>query len=185
MAGGGDDGSWVELRCDPAPFSCHADVERMLLEAQLEPDGADGALPARGPPARDEEDAAKVSERLRPAPGRPQTPPGREGAPKSRVEPPVPRDAPQDAERTERRPPAALSRSCAEPRRAKDHLPFACPPPPVRWALRDGAVLRKKGPFSSELLLLVIPSLLLSHVLTLGLGIYIGKRLAASSANPL
>lgn len=40
----------------------------------------------------------------------------------------------------------------------------------MRWALRDGAVLRKKGPFSSELLLLVIPSLLLSHVLTLGLG---------------
>ncbi|XP_052521267.1 BCL2/adenovirus E1B 19 kDa protein-interacting protein 3-like [Tympanuchus pallidicinctus] len=189
MAGGGDDGSWVELRCDPAPFSCHADVERMLLDAQLEPDGADGwALPARGSPARDEESAAKVSERLPPPPGRPQTPPGREEAPKSRPEPSAPRDAPQDAERTERRPPAALSRSCArcpEHRCAKDHLPFACPTPPVRWALRDGAVLRKKRLFGSELLLLVIPPLLLSHALTLGLGIYIGKRLAASSANPL
>ncbi|XP_065606324.1 BCL2/adenovirus E1B 19 kDa protein-interacting protein 3-like [Cyrtonyx montezumae] len=186
MACAGDDGSWVELRCDPAPspFSCHADVERMLLEAQLEPDGADGAPPARGSPARDEEGAGRVNQRLPTPPGRPRTPPGREEAPSSRPGTP----APQDAERTGRRVSAALSRSCArcpEHRCAKDSLAFACPPPPVRWALRDGAVVRKKGPFSSELLLLVIPSLLLSHVLTLGLGIYIGKRLAASSANPL
>ncbi|KAK2511379.1 Aup1 [Columba guinea] len=56
---------------------------------------------------------------------------------------------------------------------------------PVLWSLQGGAVGRKKRLFSSELLLLFIPSLLLSHLLTLGLGIYIGKRLAASSANPL
>lgn len=67
-------------------------------------------------------------------------------------------------------PPPAGPTPSPNPDPRRDHLPFACPPPPVRWALRDGAVLRKKGPFSSELLLLVIPSLLLSHVLTLGLG---------------
>lgn len=44
-------GSWVELRCGPgcpepepvpSPLSCHADVERMLLEAQLETESSDG-----------------------------------------------------------------------------------------------------------------------------------------------
>nr|XP_033811124.1 BCL2/adenovirus E1B 19 kDa protein-interacting protein 3-like isoform X2 [Geotrypetes seraphini]XP_033811134.1 BCL2/adenovirus E1B 19 kDa protein-interacting protein 3-like isoform X2 [Geotrypetes seraphini] len=41
------------------------------------------------------------------------------------------------------------------------------------------------GIFSTELLMLLIPSLLLSHLLTIGLGIYIGKRLAASSTTSL
>ncbi|NXK52915.1 BNI3L protein, partial [Chauna torquata] len=99
----------------------------------------------------------------------------------------VQRDLPEEAEWTGRRLPAALARACArcpEPLPAKD-LAFVCPPQPVLWSLQGGAVGRKKRLFSSELLLLFIPSLLLSHVLTLGLGIYIGKRLAASSANPL
>ncbi|XP_068535538.1 BCL2/adenovirus E1B 19 kDa protein-interacting protein 3-like isoform X2 [Anas acuta] len=158
-----DGGSWVQLRsgpggADPAPSSCHADVERLLLEAQLEPDGSDGAPP-----------------------GRPQPLPGTEPAARAQ------RDAPEDAERTGRRLPAALGRGCA---RCPEQLPardfaFVCSPQPVLWSLPGGAVGRKKRLFSSELLLLFIPSLLLSHVLTLGLGIYIGKRLAASSANPL
>ncbi|XP_015705684.1 uncharacterized protein LOC107306836 isoform X3 [Coturnix japonica] len=150
----------------------------MLLDAQMEPDGNDGALPSRIPPSRDGGGSADVTERLRPQP-----PPGRDEAPRNRPDPAEPRDAPQDNERNERRPGTALRHS--EQRCAKDPVPFPCRPPPVRWALRDGAVLRRKGPFSSELLLLVIPPLLLSHVLTLGLGIYIGKRLAAASANPL
>ncbi|XP_015215528.1 BCL2/adenovirus E1B 19 kDa protein-interacting protein 3 [Lepisosteus oculatus] len=44
---------------------------------------------------------------------------------------------------------------------------------------------RKRSFFSSDLLFLFIPSILASHLLTLGLGIYIGKRLAASSAGAL
>lgn len=178
MAGGGERGSRTEPRCDPAPPLCQRDVERMLLDAQMEPDGNDGALPSRIPPSRDSGGSADVTERLRPQP-----PPGRDEAPRNRPDPAEPRDAPQDNERNERRPGTALRHS--EQRCAKDPVPFPCRPPPVRWALRDGAVLRRKGPFSSELLLLVIPPLLLSHVLTLGLGIYIGKRLAAASANPL
>ncbi|KPP65087.1 BCL2/adenovirus E1B 19 kDa protein-interacting protein 3-like [Scleropages formosus] len=43
----------------------------------------------------------------------------------------------------------------------------------------------KRGFFSSEVLLLFIPSLLTTHLLTLGLGIYLGKRLAASSTSTL
>ncbi|XP_030044664.1 BCL2/adenovirus E1B 19 kDa protein-interacting protein 3-like [Microcaecilia unicolor] len=41
------------------------------------------------------------------------------------------------------------------------------------------------GIFSTQFLMLFIPSLLFSHLLTIGLGIYIGKRLAASSASSL
>ncbi|XP_068535537.1 BCL2/adenovirus E1B 19 kDa protein-interacting protein 3-like isoform X1 [Anas acuta] len=185
-----DGGSWVQLRsgpggADPAPSSCHADVERLLLEAQLEPDGSDGAPAAPSPPARGEEGAGRAGERPPPRgrapPGRPQPLPGTEPAARAQ------RDAPEDAERTGRRLPAALGRGCA---RCPEQLPardfaFVCSPQPVLWSLPGGAVGRKKRLFSSELLLLFIPSLLLSHVLTLGLGIYIGKRLAASSANPL
>ncbi|AWP15453.1 putative BCL2/adenovirus E1B 19 kDa protein-interacting protein 3-like [Scophthalmus maximus] len=39
----------------------------------------------------------------------------------------------------------------------------------------------KRGIFSSDVLLILVPSLLASHLLTLGVGIYIGKRLAAST----
>ncbi|XP_030631627.1 BCL2/adenovirus E1B 19 kDa protein-interacting protein 3 [Chanos chanos] len=43
----------------------------------------------------------------------------------------------------------------------------------------------KRGLFSSDVLLILLPALLASHALTLGLGIYIGKRLAASSTSTL
>ncbi|XP_036385585.1 BCL2/adenovirus E1B 19 kDa protein-interacting protein 3 [Megalops cyprinoides] len=43
----------------------------------------------------------------------------------------------------------------------------------------------KRGLFSSDVLLILLPSLVASHLLTLGLGIYIGKRLAASSTSTL
>ncbi|XP_023658577.1 BCL2/adenovirus E1B 19 kDa protein-interacting protein 3 isoform X4 [Paramormyrops kingsleyae] len=43
----------------------------------------------------------------------------------------------------------------------------------------------KWGFFSSEVFLLFIPSLVTSHLLTLAVGIYLGKRLATSSTSPL
>ncbi|XP_035523984.1 BCL2/adenovirus E1B 19 kDa protein-interacting protein 3 [Morone saxatilis] len=43
----------------------------------------------------------------------------------------------------------------------------------------------KRGIFSSDVLLILGPSLLASHLLTLGVGIYIGKRLAASTTSTL
>ncbi|XP_029940947.1 BCL2/adenovirus E1B 19 kDa protein-interacting protein 3 [Salarias fasciatus] len=43
----------------------------------------------------------------------------------------------------------------------------------------------KRGIFSSDVLLILVPSLLASHLLTLGVGIYIGKRLAASTTSTL
>ncbi|KAL0965794.1 hypothetical protein UPYG_G00285800 [Umbra pygmaea] len=47
-------------------------------------------------------------------------------------------------------------------------------------SVRKSEVMRR-GLFSSDVVLVLIPSLLASHLLTLGLGIYIGKRLAAST----
>lgn len=182
-------GSWVELRCgpggpEPEPSrlsSCHADVERMLLEAQLETESGDSALLLLGSPAWDDNGAGPASERpgdsnLRPPCSQPQP-----GCLHPR------QDVPEEAKRRERRLPASLSWACARhPRHlSPKEFAFVCSPQPVLWSLQGGAVGRKKKLFSSELLLLFIPSLLLSHVLTLGLGIYIGKRLAASSANPL
>ncbi|NXW47329.1 BNI3L protein, partial [Nyctiprogne leucopyga] len=154
----------------------------MLLEAQLETDSADGALLALSSPAWDDDRASQASEQpgdseLVPSHSQPQP-----GCPHPRQ-----RDVPEEAERRERRLPASLGWACT--RRPQQLSPkefaFVCSPQPVLWSLQGGAVGRKKRLFSSELLLLFIPSLLLSHVLTLGLGIYIGKRLAASSANPL
>ncbi|XP_037121597.1 BCL2/adenovirus E1B 19 kDa protein-interacting protein 3 [Syngnathus acus] len=46
-------------------------------------------------------------------------------------------------------------------------------------------VMKKRGIFSSDVLFVLIPSLLASHLLTLGIGIYIGKRLATSTTSTL
>ncbi|XP_041258675.1 BCL2/adenovirus E1B 19 kDa protein-interacting protein 3-like isoform X1 [Pyrgilauda ruficollis] len=191
MAGAGDDGSWVELRCGPgcpepepapSPFSCHADVERMLLEAQLETESSDGALLVLGSPAWDDDGASHGSDQpgeseVLPAHSQPQP-----GCPHPRQ-----RDVPQEAKWRQRRLRASLGWACTRCPRylSPEEFAFVCSPQPVLWSLQGGAVGRKKRLFSSELLLLFIPSLLLSHLLTLGLGIYIGKRLAASSASPL
>ncbi|KAM9236325.1 BCL2/adenovirus E1B 19 kDa protein-interacting protein 3-like [Leptosomus discolor] len=189
MACAGDDGSWVELRCgpgcpEPEPsrfFSCHADVERMLLEAQLEPESGDGTLLTLGSPAWNDV-GAPASEQ----PGEGELLPPCSQPPPGCLHPQQ-RDGLEEGERRERRLPVSLGWGCARhPQRlSPKEFAFVCSPQPVLWSLQGGAVGRKKRLFSSELLLLFIPSLLLSHVLTLGLGIYIGKRLAASSANPL
>ncbi|KAF1490008.1 BCL2/adenovirus E1B 19 kDa protein-interacting protein 3-like, partial [Megadyptes antipodes antipodes] len=154
----------------------------MLLEAQLETESSDSALVALGSPAWDDDSASQASEQ----PGESELLPPR-SQPQLGCPHPWQQDVPEEAERKERHLPASLSWACA---RRRQHLSpkefaFVCSPQPVLWSLQGGAVGRKKRLFSSEVLLLFIPSLLLSHVLTLGLGIYIGKRLAASSANPL
>ncbi|XP_034403087.1 BCL2/adenovirus E1B 19 kDa protein-interacting protein 3 [Cyclopterus lumpus] len=43
----------------------------------------------------------------------------------------------------------------------------------------------KRGLFSSNVFLILVPSLLSSHLLTLGVGFYIGRRLAASTTSTL
>ncbi|NXN93777.1 BNI3L protein, partial [Rhinopomastus cyanomelas] len=154
----------------------------MLLEAQLETESSDSALLTLGTPAWEDTTAGAVSGQ----PGDSELLP-----PCSQPQPACPtprqRDAPKDTERRKRRLPVPLGWACAHrPQHpSPKEFAFVCSPQPVRWSLQGGAVGRKKRLFSSELLLLFIPSLLLSHMLTLGLGIYIGKRLAASSANPL
>ncbi|XP_067884809.1 BCL2/adenovirus E1B 19 kDa protein-interacting protein 3-like [Heterodontus francisci] len=52
-------------------------------------------------------------------------------------------------------------------------------------SVRKTSVMKKGGIFSSEFVVFLIPSLLITHLLMLGVGIYIGKRLAASSASTL
>nr|XP_008121499.1 PREDICTED: BCL2/adenovirus E1B 19 kDa protein-interacting protein 3 [Anolis carolinensis] len=72
-------------------------------------------------------------------------------------------------------------------------LPWTWPGPPETLPPTDlacgpllsPALSRKEGLQDPPLMLLVVPSLMLSHVLALGLGICIGKRLATSSSSAL
>ncbi|XP_028852856.1 BCL2 interacting protein 3 like a [Denticeps clupeoides] len=50
-------------------------------------------------------------------------------------------------------------------------------------SMRKTGAMKKGGVFSADFLKVFIPSLLLSHILALGLGVYIGKRLTSPSTS--
>ncbi|KAG8435516.1 hypothetical protein GDO86_013449 [Hymenochirus boettgeri] len=49
-------------------------------------------------------------------------------------------------------------------------------------SMRNTSVMKKGGIFSAEFLKIFLPSLLLSHLLAIGLGVYIGRRLTTSTS---
>ncbi|KAI7798383.1 BCL2 interacting protein 3 like a [Triplophysa rosa] len=53
----------------------------------------------------------------------------------------------------------------------------------VSLSMRKTGAMKKGGMFSAEFIKVVMPSLLLTHILALGLGIYIGKRLSTPSTS--
>ncbi|XP_028916416.1 BCL2/adenovirus E1B 19 kDa protein-interacting protein 3 [Ornithorhynchus anatinus] len=55
--------------------------------------------------------------------------------------------------------------------------------PAAALSMRNTSVMKKGGIFSAEFLKVFLPSLLLSHLLAIGLGIYIGRRLTPSTSS--
>uniref|UniRef100_A0A3B3TF41 BCL2 interacting protein 3 n=1 Tax=Paramormyrops kingsleyae TaxID=1676925 RepID=A0A3B3TF41_9TELE len=49
-------------------------------------------------------------------------------------------------------------------------------------SMRNTRVMKKGGIFSAEFLKVFLPSLLISHILALGLGVYIGRRLTSPTS---
>uniref|UniRef100_A0A452R042 BCL2 interacting protein 3 n=2 Tax=Ursus TaxID=9639 RepID=A0A452R042_URSAM len=61
-------------------------------------------------------------------------------------------------------------------------LLFKHPKRAATLSMRNTSVMKKGGIFSAEFLKVFLPSLLLSHLLAIGLGIYIGRRLTTSTS---
>ncbi|XP_068111356.1 BCL2/adenovirus E1B 19 kDa protein-interacting protein 3 [Hyperolius riggenbachi] len=58
---------------------------------------------------------------------------------------------------------------------------FKHPKRSAALSMRNTSVMKKGGIFSAEFLKVFLPSLLLSHLLAIGLGVYIGRRLTTST----
>ncbi|KAK2516721.1 Bnip3 [Columba livia] len=71
----------------------------------------------------------------------------------------------------------------APPFRSYKEFLFKHPRRTATLSMRNTSVMKKGGIFSAEFLKVFLPSLLLSHLLAIGLGVYIGRRLTTTASS--
>uniref|UniRef100_A0A1A8CQK2 BCL2/adenovirus E1B interacting protein 3-like a n=1 Tax=Nothobranchius kadleci TaxID=1051664 RepID=A0A1A8CQK2_NOTKA len=155
----------------PSSSSIHnGDMERILLDAQHESSPSNSSCDS---------------------PHRPPSPGQDEGLITFDVEMSSPRDSQSDEDSTERDRDDDILMSKERDRVADwSSRPENIPPkefhfrhPRRSLSMRKSGAMKKGGVFSAEFLKVFIPSLLISHILCIGLGVYIGKRIATASTS--
>ncbi|XP_020488716.1 BCL2 interacting protein 3 like a [Labrus bergylta] len=154
----------------PSSSSIHnGDMEKILLDAQHESSPSNSACDS---------------------PHRPPSPDQDEGQITFDVEMPSPRDSQSEEEglEQEREEDILMNKEVdwvADWSSRPENIPpkefhFRHPKRSVSLSMRKSGVMKKGGFFSAEFLKVFIPSLLISHILALGIGVYIGKRIATA-----
>uniref|UniRef100_A0A1A7YBC0 BCL2/adenovirus E1B interacting protein 3-like a n=1 Tax=Iconisemion striatum TaxID=60296 RepID=A0A1A7YBC0_9TELE len=155
----------------PSSSSIHnGDMERILLDAQHESSPSNSSCDS---------------------PHRPPSPGQDEGLITFDVEMSSPRDSQSDEDSTERDREDDILMNKETDRVADwSSRPENIPPkefhfrhPRRSMSMRKSGAMKKGGVFSAEFLKVFIPSLLISHILCIGLGVYIGKRIATASTS--
>lgn len=178
-------GSWVELHFNPDVRSISGGVQTQSPPPCLEPDLEKMLLDAQHESSRSSSKGSSKGSSQCNSPLRAQTPPylyrASEGTSSQSEEDYQERRGEWEnqmkknadgmwhwSSRPENNPPRELQ--LKHPRRSSS------------LSMRNTSVMKKGGVLSADFLKLVMPSLILSHILALGLGIYIGRRLTVHSA---
>uniref|UniRef100_A0A3Q0QW97 BCL2 interacting protein 3 like a n=1 Tax=Amphilophus citrinellus TaxID=61819 RepID=A0A3Q0QW97_AMPCI len=155
----------------PSSSSIHnGDMEKILLDAQHESSPSNSSCDSPHRPPSPEQDEGQIT---------------------FDVEMSSPRGSQEDCAEKDREEDILMNREVdwvADWSSRPENIPpkefhFRHPRRSVSLSMRKSGVMKKGGIFSAEFLKVFIPSLLISHILALGLGVYIGKRIATAATS--
>ncbi|TNM90280.1 BCL2 interacting protein 3 like a [Takifugu rubripes] len=170
VASEGDEAVAGGLEHVPSSSSIHnGDMEKILLDAQHESSSSSSSCDSPRRPQSPDQDEGQITFDVEMCSPRHSQSGGDSPEPSREDEAPLNKEADWVADwssRPENVPPKEFH--FRHPRRS------------VSLSMRRSGVMKKGGIFSADFLKVLIPSLLISHLLALGLGVYIGKRIAAA-----